>query len=165
MLKNVRSISKLCGLLSITTVTSTAKLTTTSFKKNSTLIHIYTGPQYMTECTRYECKSSNFIKCKHMKFLMEHRLRKQGYSYNEMKQWYKYYKTKQNQNRQPWSESPVIYSTSKGDMMNWNASKYGSIIMRSSVCLTWGWKHHCLYYTIYGGHMQCRNGAKGKQIA
>ena len=50
---------------------------------------------YMTECIRYERKSSNFIEFKHMKSLLEHRLRKQGYSYNEMKLWYKYNKTKQ----------------------------------------------------------------------
>ena len=30
-----------------------------------------------------------------MKFLLGHRLRKQSYSYNEMKLWYEYYKPKQ----------------------------------------------------------------------
>ena len=49
---------------------------------------------YLTECTRYKRKCSNILEYEHMKSLLELRLRKQGYSCNEMKLWYRNYKIK-----------------------------------------------------------------------
>ena len=47
---------------------------------------------YLTECTRYKRKCSNILEYEHMKSLLEIRLHKQGYSYNELKLWYRNYK-------------------------------------------------------------------------